>query len=87
MLFRSRTHADPIETVLFLSSGTHGRAQMPTIVVSGPTVRTTVVASGYFTDEGLILRNESSLHENLREACAAYGFGTITWLDDQTPVV
>ena len=82
-----RMPGDPVETVLFLSEGPTNTAELPTLLARRKGAATTVVASGFDTADGLFVRNECSVHANLRAAAEAFGFTGITWISADTPAV
>ncbi len=83
----------PQPTVLFVREGDSVRGgdvaqvDLPTLITGDAAVALTVIASGYATPSGLVLRNESSVYPTLRAACDAFGYASVTWLDDDTPIV
>lgn len=83
----SGSRPEPTDTVLFLRDGDRNQAALTTLLANRPAASTTVIASGFVTGDGLVLRNESTLYASLRAACAGFGFRHITWLDEQTPIV
>ncbi len=78
---------DPIDTVLFLRSDARSQAELATTLTNHARAPLTVIASGYETTDGLIVRNESILFPDLRAACEGFGFRHVTWLDRHSPVV
>ncbi|MEI2774695.1 MAG: hypothetical protein V9G19_01740 [Tetrasphaera sp.] len=78
---------EPTDTVLFLRADTRSQAELATTLANHPRAPLTVIASGYETTDGLIVRNESILFPDLRAACDGYGYRRITWLDRHSPVV
>jgi len=62
-----------------------GRIEVPLDVLSGGQVA--VLMSLYNIDGEFVLRAEmQTLNGDVREAARAYGYDTISWVDDRTPV-
>jgi len=78
---------EPVDTVLFVRADTRSQAELATTLTNHPRAPLTVIASGYETSDGLIVRNESIVYPDLRTACEGYGYQHITWLDRHSPVV
>jgi hypothetical protein len=78
---------DPIDTVLFLRSDARSQAELATTLTNHHRAPLTVIATGYETLDGLLLRNESVVFPDLRAACDGFGYGNVTWLDRHSPVV
>lgn len=78
---------DPLDTVLFLRSDARSQAELATLLTNHGRAPLTVIATGYETTDGLIIRNESILFPDLRAACAGFGYRHVTWLDRHSPVV
>ena len=78
---------EPTPTVLFVRGGQQAQADLPTLLTNDPRVPITVVASGFSSREGLLVRNESLVYPDLRGACTAFGYERIEWLDQHTPIV
>ncbi len=67
---------------------THGQARVD-LPVEGPASAGVLVLLSVFNVAGeLVLRNESDrIAGTVRDACVAYGFDRIAWLDARTPLV
>ncbi|TKV57814.1 hypothetical protein FDO65_16915 [Nakamurella flava] len=66
---------------------TFGGAKIEIPLDQPPSAVVTVVAAIYQVDGELVVRAERDLAgRTVKEACRAYGFDRISWLDDQTPV-
>ncbi len=77
----------PTGTVLFVRSDARSQAEVATTLTNHARAPLTVIASGYETTDGLILRNESVVFPDLQSACTGFGYHHITWLDRHSPVV
>lgn len=65
---------------------TYGEARIETSLESKPFSGVFVLLSAYNVDGELVLRAEREPAEaTIREACRAYGYGNIAWLDDRLP--
>lgn len=70
---------------LIVSTFGGGRVEVPMDSLQGGQVA--VLVSIYQVRGELVVRAEmQALNGDVREACRAYGFDRITWLDDRTPV-
>lgn len=66
---------------------TFGGARIEIPLDQPPSAVVTVVAAIYQVNGELVIRAERDLAgRTVKEACRAYGFDRISWLDDQTPV-
>ncbi len=84
---RAPARAQPTHCVLFVRDTTGARTAMPTLLAGRRDAAVTVICSGYAAPDGMVLRNESTLFPDLREACTRFGYDSITWLDPNTPIV
>jgi hypothetical protein len=83
----SPARGDPTRCVLFVRDATRAQTALSTLLANRWGAEVTVVCSGYAGSDGMVVRNESMLYPDLRAACSAFGYDSVTWLDADTPIV
>ena len=83
----SPARAEPTPCVLFVRDTRRAQTALETLLANRPEAALTVMCSGYVTRDGMIVRNESTLFPTLQAACQGFGYSSVTWLDEHTPIV
>lgn len=86
LVLTTTRHGGPVDWAGTLILSTHGGARVEVALDELGNTPTGVVLALFQVDGELIARAELEQAGSVREACLQFGYDTITWIDDRTPL-